>query len=155
MPNYAPLTAIWPNVSGTDDPTKLATLNAMTAAGQARDVSVSAIVGYLGLQGKLKPLINYAATPGTTAIAAAAAVAEALVTLLQSPNAPGFQMSNATVYTTVSGMLATLASDPLSGITATDQTNLLALAAATAPWWQVNGFNGPLNLNDIAAAGLS
>lgn len=155
MTNYAPLTAIWGAISGSTDTAKLATLNAMTVAGPPQDVPLGSVIGYLGLAGKLKPLIAYASAPPSGAVPASVAVAEALVTLLQMPNAPGFSMSNPTTYAAVNGMLTQLVADPLSGIAAADPAALLALSATTVPWWQANGFNGPLNQNDLNAAGLS
>jgi hypothetical protein len=40
--------------------------------------------------------------------------------------------------------------------TTTTFANLVALAkAASQPWWQYAGYNGPFNMNDINAAGLT
>ena len=117
------------------------------------DVSVSAVVGYLGLNGKLFGLIKYAATPPATAAGISGAE---LVAIINCPNAPAFVMSNATTYATVQGMLNALAGDSNSGITTTDAANLLALAQTPQiPWCQANGYLRAFDLGDIAEAGLS
>ena len=68
MAYYDALIAKWATLpSGDTTAQKLAALNALTVAGPIVDVSVSAVVGYLGLNGKLSGLIKYAANPPATA----------------------------------------------------------------------------------------
>ncbi len=153
MAYYDPLIAIWPNVPGSTTADKLAALNAMTAAGPYKDVSPSAIIGYLGLQGKLYNLISYANNPPTNAISTSVSVAKVLISILTMPSAPAFQTSQSAIYNTIVAMLSQLVADPLTGLVSADQTNLVALANTTIPWWQANGLLAPVNLNDLAAAG--
>jgi hypothetical protein len=133
---------------------KLAAVNNWAVPGPNADVPVSAVVGYLGLQGKLSGLQAFAANPpsGDTNTEAILAAKE-LVAIIGCPNAPDFGMSNSAYYSTIQGMLNALAADASSGITATDVTNLLALAATTVPWWQAGGYTSAISTADLGAAG--
>lgn len=163
MAYYDALVAAWnsttqppANVTGTGlsssmtTAQKLAALNGWAVAGPNVNVNVSAVVGYLGLNGKLSALAKYAASPPATA---AGVAGQELLAIINCPNAPAFQTSNPTVYQTIEGMLTTLAGDANSGISSTDVTNLLALAATTVPWWQANGYGRPISMDDLTAAG--
>lgn len=151
MAYYTALINEWATLpSGDTTAQKLAAINAMTVAGPNQDVSISSVVAYLGLNGKLPGLIKYAESPPATAAGVAGA---SLVALFNMPNAPGFQTSNSTVYGTLSTMLNALAGDSNSGITSTDVTNLLALASTTIPWWQSNGYSSSFTQADLDAAG--
>lgn len=136
----------------------LALLWAWTVPGPNVDVKVSSVVGYLALNSKLYNLQNYASTAVVGingATTASVTAAKELVSLMASPNAPNFQTSVSSVYSTIQMMLEALASDSNTGITSTDVTNLLALAATTILWWQSVGLTSPPNIYDLQAAGLS
>jgi hypothetical protein len=152
MTNYAPLQAEWPNLSGTTAQ-KIATLNAMTVAGPNQDVPVSSVVAYLALDLKLATLKNYAASPPSGSNASVVAVAQNFVAMLSVNEPPPFEMSNPMIYSAISGFLTTLATDTNTGIVTADVTALLALAATTLPWWEANGYAGPITGDDLAAAG--
>ena len=164
MANYAPLAAVWPatglpfGVSGTplaagdSAAAKLDKIGGWLAAGPAQDVPIIAVVNYLALAGKLVALQAYAASPPATPAGAAAAAFFALVRI---DAADIVQMSNPVVYAAVQGWLDAWAGDANTGITGADVAAILGLAATFVPWWQSAGFASPLNLNDVAAAGLT
>lgn len=172
MPYYTALQSAW---NGTTQPPtgvtgtgltagmttaqKLAAVNAWTVAGSNVDVAPSQVVRYLGINGKLAGLLKYAATPPATA--AGLAAAELAAVLEMGVNAPPFYASQPADYAALQNMLNALAGDANSGLTAADVAALLALAKGPQiAWCQANGYpysgsGGGLNLNDVAAAGLS
>jgi hypothetical protein len=160
MAYYDALVAEWATLSaGNSTAQKLAAINAMTVAGPNLDVAVSAVVGYLALNGKLSALQKYAASPPATEAGIAGAE---LVALLMCPNAPAFRMSEVATYAAVSAFLNALADDSNSGIAANDVTSLLALAVGpTVTWCQANGYpdaalgGGGLTMIDVATASLT
>ena len=130
---------------------KLAQLNATLVAGPPRDVPVSSVLGYLMLNNKLVGLQSYAASPPAGASPGAVVVAKELIAGFAFPSFTGFQMSNPTIYSQVSASLQALASDTLTGITSADVTALLNLAATTVPWWEANGYSGPITAAYLTA----
>jgi hypothetical protein len=152
MAYYDALIARWATLAGTTAE-KLAAINALTVAGPTTDVSVSAVVAYLALSGKLAGLEAYAQNPPSNADAQALVAARELVALMSSPNAPPFRMSDPAVYATVEGFLSALVADAATGITAENQAALLALAATAIPWWQASGYASPISQGDLDAAG--
>jgi hypothetical protein len=166
MLNYAPLSSVWattglpadvtgtPLAAGMTAAEKLAAIGTWMVAGPMQDVSVSSVSAYLAVQGKLPRLEAYAAAAPATAATLAEAAAKSYFDLL--PNGVRtIEMSNATVYAAVQGWLNAWTGDTNTGVTSTDVTNILALAATQIPWWEANGYPGPININDLAAAGLS
>lgn len=147
----AALIAEWLNLTGSTTAAKLAQLNAMTVSGPNQDVSAQAVLGYLFLSGKMPELTAYAASPPPGANATAVTAAKEL-TSATFADLGSIQMSNSAVYTAIQGMLNALAADSNTGITSTDVTALLALAAGVSqPWWQANGFPGPITAAYLAA----
>ncbi len=151
MAYYDALKTEWAALSGTTA-AKLAAINAMTVAGPKQDVSVSSVVAYLALNAKFANLQSYAASPPTGAQAAAVTAAKEFLAILSTPVST-FQMSIASIYSTISTFLNALAADPASGITAADVTALLAMTATTIPWWKANGYTSPFTQADLDAAG--
>jgi len=152
MAYYDALVARWATLAGTTAQ-KLGAINALTVDGPIADVSISAVVAYLALGGKLAGLQAYAQNPPNNANAEAIIAARELVALMSSPNAPSFRMSDPAVYATVQDFLSALAGDAATGITADNQAALLALAATTIPWWQAIGYTSPISQGDLDAAG--
>jgi len=152
MSYYSALISQWNTLPSTDTTEeKLAAINAMSVPGPHTDVTLTSIVSYLGLNGKLASLLKYAANPPQTQSGVAAAELVAMFSL--GSNAPVFNMANPDIYTGMSNMLTALTSDSNSGLTSTDYTNLLNLASTTIPWWQANGYTSPINTNDLIMAG--
>lgn len=152
MAYYDALVAQWTTLGGTTTE-KLAAINTLTQDAPKVDVSISAVVAYLALRGKLATLQAYAANPPGNVNAQALIAARELTALIASPNAPPFRMSDATVYAAIQNFLAALASDNATGLTADDPPALLALAAAKIPWWQAHGYSSPITQGDLDAAG--
>jgi hypothetical protein len=157
MAYYDALKATWATLPSSDSTAqKLAAINAMTVAGPNVDVPVSAVVGYLGLNGRLSTLSKYAGNAPATSAGVAGAE---LVAIINCPNAPDFASSNSTTYQIIQEMLTALAGDANSGISSADVTNLLGLAATTIRWWEATvaegggGLSSPVTPDDLAAAG--
>jgi hypothetical protein len=159
MAYYDALVTKWATLTGTTAD-KLAAVNAATVAGPNVDVTVPQIVGYLLLHGAYLPVAAFAqgATTGDATHDAALAAAKTLMAAITVPNAPTLGMSDPSTYAIIKGMAdAVLAQETASpgstGFTQAVHDGLLALAATTTPWWQANGYGGPFNTNDLAAAG--
>jgi acetylornithine deacetylase/succinyl-diaminopimelate desuccinylase-like protein len=155
---YAALIAKWDTLTGTTAE-KLAAINALVVAGPTLDVPVSALVGYLGLNLKLAKLQAYAANPPSGSGPEAVAVAQEVISLIASPNAPGFGTSDPAILATVTALLEALVADANTGLTSADQAAILALAATSVPWWQASvadggaGLSSPVTQADLDAAG--
>jgi hypothetical protein len=144
--NYAPLVALWPTLSGSADE-KLATINAMTVACNV-DVPARSVRAVLMALGKW-PLVLVAAESSTHDATWAAA------RLLYDFVAEGgsFGTSAAPMRAAIAGELGALVAGNV--ITNQDETEVLNLISGTQSWLAANGFVAPLNLNDVAEAGLS
>jgi hypothetical protein len=159
-PSYA-LSQIWPSLSGATTTDKLATLNAMTVAGPAVDVSIQQVMGFLLING-IYPTI--AAFAGTTANSTqphdgALQAAKTFMAWIELQNAPPVHMSQSSVVDAVTqmgnAMVAQETASPGStGFTQAILNELLALGQTTQPWWQANGFSGPVTSADAASAGV-
>ena len=157
MAYYSPLASEWAAITAANPSyttaQKLAAINAMTVAGPNVDVSTSSVLGYLMMNVKLVTLQEYAASPPNGSSPTVVALVKELLATFSYPAFQTFQTSQASVYSTVSGMLSTIAGDANTGITSADVTAILALAQTTILWWQANGYTSPINDNDLMAAG--
>src|SRR5262249_5910703 len=91
---------------------------------------------------------------------AALTAAQSFIAWLSLANAPPINFANPDVLQGVTNMgnavVAQETATPGStGFTQAVFEGLLGLAQTTQPWWQANGFSGPVMLSDVAAAGLS
>lgn len=128
--NYAALIAEWPSLTGTTAQ-KLATLNAMTVTG-----SIPTLFQTTGAA-------IWAGVDGTEFMALSADNASRVQNICLMPSLPSGSSSN------LAHIFPAIFSPTGPTITA-----LAALAQATVlPWWEANGFGGPIDMNDLAAAG--
>lgn len=133
MAYYDALKTIWPTLTG-DNTQKLAQLNAMTVSG-----SVPTAFSVRGSQ-------IYNCLDKTEYSALSAANQQAVRDIF---NLGGDIPAGA--GTTVQAVLMAI-----FGAGTTTRTNFLSLAkASTSPWWQANNYLAPININDLAAGGLS
>ena len=165
MAYYDALIVRWATLTGTTDQ-KLAAVNALTVAGPNVDVQIQNVVGTLMLSGAYLRLAAFAQTAptGVTVHDTALGASMLLMSLLTSPNAPPFNMSNATNYAAISGMLGALLTQETvtagsTGITQGVHDALLALSATTISWWQApvasngGGLTSPITAPDLILAG--
>lgn len=159
-PSFA-LAQVWAGLSGSSD-SKLAQVNAMTVAGPNVDVSIQQVAGYLLLQGIYPTIATFAETSpnSTQPHDGALTAAKTFTAWIALPNPPPVHMSQPDVFTAVNqlgnAMMAQETASPGStGFTQAILTGLLALGETTMPWWQANGFHGPVTGADVAAAGLT
>src|SRR6185437_7705581 len=163
MAYYDALKTQWATLPAGDTTSqKLAAINALTVAGPNIDVQPSAVKGKLLLLGAYFSLKSFAAgaVNGNPTHDNALGAAMSLIEMLDMPNAPLFQMSDAATYAAIKGMAdAVLAQETAvpgsTGFTQAVHDALLALAATTIPWWQANGYPRAFDMGDVAAAGVS
>lgn len=160
MAYYDALTDKWASLQGTNDE-KLAAINAETVAGPRSDVQVSSVFGRLLLTGSYWSLASFAqaAPTGDAGHDGALFSAKSLLLLVNSPNAPAFNMADPNSYATISGMLGALtawesANPGTTGISQQTHDVILGLCETRLPWWQVNGYTSTVSENDLIAAGI-
>jgi hypothetical protein len=159
-PSYA-LSQIWPSLNGTATADKLAALNAMTVAGPAVDVNIQQVMGFLLLSGIYPTIAAFASTANnnTQPHDGALQAAKTFMAWIELQNAPAVHMSQSSVVDAVTqmgnAMVAQETASPGStGFTQAILNGLLALGQTTQPWWQANGFSGPVTSADAASAGV-
>src|SRR6185437_12185827 len=159
-PSYA-LALLWPSLSGSTSD-KIAQVNAMTVAGPNADVSISQVAGFLLLRGIYPTIAAFAqgSTNGNATHDGALTAAKTFMAWIGLPGAPPVHMGQSDVYAAVTAMGNAMvaqetASPGSTGFTQAILDGLLALAQTTQPWWQANGFTGPVTALDAANAGLS
>lgn len=134
MAYYDALIAKWPSVTGADTAAKLANLNGQTATG-----SVPTTFTLTGDQ-----ILNAIVLAEFTALSAANQT-----NVWNLVNLASTGSLNAGTGTFVQNLMLSI-----FGVATTTRANLTALAkGAVVPWWQANGYGGPINLNDLRAAG--
>lgn len=167
--HYDALVAAWSALpqpsSDTDTATvlsNLATLNARTVPGPARDVSAAEVVGELALDGSLLAIEAYAAAPpaGANAVAVAGAKLLTQIAMNQSP-ITSFRMSDPTTAAKLAAMLDAMVADATSGLTAANRDAVVALSQTTLPWRNAPVASGGAGLTgsrinawDLVGAGL-
>lgn len=144
------LATTWAGLSGTTV-AKLATINAMTVAGPLQDVSVGTILQYLVSHGRIAGLNSFVNATPSNPVPAALLAASYLQAILAGADGSTVRFASQT------GLLAILnhlTDDARIGITAGDITALNnAASTPAAPWWQSNGFSGPIQVSDLINAG--
>ena len=158
-PSFA-LSNIWAGLSGSDA-SKLAQINAMMVAGPNVDISISVVAGYLLLRGIYPTIVAFAggSPSGNQVHDAALVAAKTFVAWITLQGAPDVHMSQPDVFAAFNQLSAVMvaqetASPGSTGFTQADADGLLALAQTQIPWWQANGFDGPVTASDVANAGL-
>lgn len=154
------LSQIWPTVGTTED--KLAFVNALIVAGPNIDVAIPQVAGYLLLAG-IYPIVESFATGSPTGdpIHDGALIAlKTFVAWLTIPNAPPVHFSDPVVFAQITAFTGVVAAQEASspgstGFTQEVHDGLLALGQTALPWWQANGFRGPVTLTDAANFGLT
>lgn len=130
---------------------KIAKVNAWTVAGPLIDVPVSAVEGYLSLSGALTAMEDWLGTSPAPGIARTAA--KELLRTVASPHVTVFRTSDPATYAALQGMLGALSASPPALLTSDQVAALLAMAnGPSMPWVQSNGW-GPINADQLAAAG--
>ena len=156
-PSYA-LAQIWPSLAAP----KLDTLNAMMVAGPNVDISISVVAGYLLLRGIYPTVVAFSAgSPlGEQPHDGALIAAKTFVAWITLQGAPDVHMSQPDVFAAFNQLSTVMVAQETAvpgstGFTQAAADGLLALAQTQIPWWQANGFDGPVTASDVASAGLS
>lgn len=163
MAYYDALKAKWPTLTSTTTDAKLAEINALTVPGSNVDVPVASVVGKLMLSGAYLALAQFAAGAPTNDVThdTALGAAKMVMTIITIPNAPAFQMSDATIFAEVKALMDALLAQEVAvpnstGFTQTVHDSLLALATSTQPWATATSggaLNGPVTINELIGAG--
>lgn len=156
--DLAALTTIWstfPSTMTTAD--KMSALNHVTAIGPARDVLRSEIKKVLSVNGTMTKMQAYVANPtaATQPCLTATNYIVALITYEAALASVGdtLKTSDPTNLNTIQSMVPNLLSDPNNGLTQDVMDQVMALITPRVPWWQANGFSGPILVSDLIAAG--
>jgi hypothetical protein len=149
--NLVTLVALWqtldPSLTTAD---KLRAVNAIMVPGNPVDVPRAEINKVL--DGDLAALQAYIANPpqgGPLSTLIAANYLVALVTY-EASYSPTLRTSSPLYFATIQGMVPDLLA---AGVTQATIANLVALIRPLTPWWQANGFSGPVNIWDLISAG--
>lgn len=159
MAYYTALITEWNTLSGTTD-VKISLVNGAIIPGPNKDITIPSLVGYLLLSGAYLPLSAFSNTAqnGNITHDIALNAAKTLMAIITVPYTPTLQTSLPAVYTTISTLSASILANEIAtpgsiGFTQAVHDGLLALAATTVPWWEANGYSGPISYGDLAAAG--
>jgi hypothetical protein len=144
--------AAYPSSMTTSD--KLAALNSLSVPGPARDVQRSEIKKVLQGGGVFDRMQAYVANPAaaTQPCLTATNYILALVTYEASLN-PVLATSIPANLAAIQVLVPNLLADPANGMTPATLTAVMALITPGVPWWQANGFSGPILVSDLIAAG--
>ena len=116
----------------------------------AQDLPVSTILNYLTAVNKLQTLYNFVLSPPSSPNAQALLAANYLHAILQGVDGGFFRASTEPQLLTV---MAGLAQDARTGITAADLTALNNATLLPVLWYTLNGWSGPVGLSDLMQAG--
>jgi hypothetical protein len=129
--------------------------NAQSVPTGAQDVTVNDVLHHFALApGKLRMFQAFAATAATNPTPATEAAMDFFV-MLTFPGFGPFKTSDLATAQAVATMLASIASDPASGVTAADVAALLALAQTSASWAQANNFGAFITNAQLDERGLT
>jgi len=136
---YDALKAIWPSLKGTFEE-RLATLNAMTVDGPRQPVDVVTATNYMRQNGTWYA-IKMAASSNQAAFAAVDLVQDLRVQTIDFTLPIVMQMGTLLVGANL--------------MTQAQWDGLVSLSHTVVPWWQANGYAGPIGVGDTDAVGLS
>lgn len=153
--NFTALAAVWATFpAALSTSAKLTQLNSTTTPGPAQDVSRNAIKSILSGAGILATLQAYIASPSATQPALAATnYLLALITYEAQTIGDVLQTSNPSNLAMIEQLVPNLLADPANGMTMAILDQIMALITPNVPWWQANGFSGPVLVSDLIAAG--
>lgn len=160
--NISALQTAWSTLEGTTAQ-KLVLLNAATAIGPPQDIKVGTLKNFLNANGLIVAANSYVANgTNTDALLGCNYILALLVTPPMANGMPysyvaanNFMLQTslpanfAAIQTLAPGLLA----DPLTGWTVALLNQMIAIIAPPVPWWQANGFSGPITVTDLIAAG--
>lgn len=156
------LSQLWTTLAAGSTADKVAQVNATMVAGPNIDVAIPQVAGYLLLQGIYPTVVAFAAgSPNSDPVHDGALTAlKTFVAWLALPDAPPVHFSDPVVMAEVTAMAQAVAAQEAAspgstGFTQPVYQGLLALGQTTLPWWQANGFDGPVTLADVANGGLT
>lgn len=125
---------------------KITQLNAITQNGQQLPLPILTAVAYLREQGAWLPIKAAAAAGAVTNTPTAAQVAAmATIDLYEDTRAQALDFTLAVV----AEMMSALVSGSL--LTQTQADTLTAMSFVQVPWWQANGYSGPVSPSDLEA----
>lgn len=147
--NLTALASTWAGLSGSTTK-KLAVINALTVVGPTVDIDLDAIENFLVTSNKIVGLRAFVNQTPPNPDAGALLAASYLLALLNGSDGPKLRAASQPGLLTI---LAGLSADARTGISAANVTALNAKCAPAVPWWQANGFGGPITVGDLIAAG--
>ena len=145
----AALQAKWATLSGTTV-SKLQQINAATAPGQVQDIPAEQINALLMKSGKRAGLEAFVIATPNSPLGQSLQAANYLWAIINGCDGGICKFAS---DPGLIALLAHLADDARTGITAGNVTTVVNLATPQLPWWQANGFTGPIALSDLISAG--
>jgi hypothetical protein len=133
---------------------KMLQLNGTIVPGPAMDVSRAAIKATLAGGGTLVAMEHYITNPAATQPALRATnYILALIDFEASAVGDMLPTSVPGNLTMIERFVPNLLADPANGMTVDMINQVMALITPPIPWWQANGFQGPVLVSDLITAG--
>lgn len=152
--NYTALSTIWATYPASMSTSqKMAALNATIVPGPAVNVSRTSIKAILQGAGVLDTMQAYIANPAATQPALTATNYLLAVIIFEATLGDVLQTSVPANLTMIENLGPDLLADPANGMTQAILTQIMNLITPGVPWWQANGFSGPVLVSDLIAAG--
>lgn len=154
--NLTALQTVWatfPATMTTSD--KLSLLNSKIVPGPPKDVRRSEIKKILSASGALPTMAAYVASPVGATSHDCLVATNYLFALITYEATLGdiLATSDVTNLNTIEGMVQNLLLEAANGMTQPVIDAVMALITPGVPWWQANGFTGPVLVSDLIAAG--
>jgi hypothetical protein len=151
MGNSAALQTVWATLSGTTAQ-KLTAINAMTAPGPPQDIQISTLQDFLTTNNLLTPITAYVSNGGPQSVQSSLIACNYIIAILSAID-PTIHASIPANFAAIQQLGPGLLADPGTGVTPQSLAAMMALITPPAPWWQVNGFAGPITITELIAAG--
>jgi hypothetical protein len=148
--NLSALQTTWAGLAAGSTLAKMAAINAMTAPGATIDIATDKVSNFLSNAGKMPGLLAFVNNTPATPVASALLAANYLVVLLNGSDGGLIPVGS---QPGLMAILDQISADARTGITAANVTAFNNLCSPVVPWWQANGFSGPIKIADLIAAG--
>lgn len=144
------LASTWSGLANGSTSTKLTAINALLISGPTVDIDLGIVQGFLKNNGKMPGLLAFVNNTPSSPNPLALQAANYLLAILSGSDGPLLKTAS------TPGLLAildNLSADARTGITAGNVTAFNNVCTPKVPWWQANGFDGPIDISDLIAAG--
>jgi hypothetical protein len=148
--DYLALASAWSGLAGNTTVKKLQAINATLSSGEPSDLPLNVVSDFVRNSGKLPGIASFVNNPPASPDATALLAANYLLVLILGGADSIIPAASVQPLLTI---LDNISADPRTGVGAAAVTAFNNICIPTVPWWQANGFNGPVTLFDLMAAG--